>query len=367
MSRFISICRWLLILRLILQGPRQFVRSVTGWDGFWWVAGIAAVLVVGVLLSWRFWEELGDNNESLSTTVRNVGLVIGGVIAILLAVWRSTVAARQVDTAQQSLLNERYERGAEMLGNGVLSVRLGGIYALNRLAQEHPEQYHIQIVELFCAFVRHPTKDEEWEALLSNSTTHSPRQDVHAVMQGIGTRNDVQVALEQQAKHKLDLHGADLRNQILHNLNLSESQLSGAKLSDTVLLRTNLSGAHLFDADLSGAKLASVNLTGAFLADANLSRIKECYGTNFSNAFLHKTNLTDADLSGAIVSGARLEGANLAGAKFYNDTGMMVEGLTQRQIAFARAMPENKPPCLDGLDDAESGELISWDKRPTIV
>ena len=367
MSRFISICRWLLILRLILQGPRQFVRSVTGWDGFWWVAGIAAVLVVGVFLSWRFWEELGDNNESLSTTVRNVGLVIGGVIAILLAVWRSTVAARQVDTAQQSLLNERYERGAEMLGNGVLSVRLGGIYALSRLAQEHPEQYHIQIVELFCAFVRHPTKDEEWEALLSNSTTHSPRQDVHAVMQGIGTRNDVQVALEQQAKHKLDLHGADLRNQILHNLNLSESQLSGAKLSDTVLLRTNLSGAHLLDADLSGAKLASVNLTGAFLADANLSRIKECYGTNFSNAFLHKTNLTDADLSGAIVSGARLEGANLAGAKFYNDTGMMVEGLTQRQIAFARAMPENKPPCLDGLDDAESGELISWDKRPTIV
>ena len=82
---------------------------------------------------------------------------------------------------------------------------------------------------------------------------------------------------------------------------------------------------------------------------------------------LHKTNLTDADLSGAIVSGACLEGANLAGAKFYNDTGMMVEGLTQRQIAFARVMPENKPPCLDGLDDAESGELISWDKRPTIV
>ena len=101
--------------------------------------------MIGVLLSWRFWEELGDNNEALSTTVRNVGLVIGGVIAILLAVWRSTVAARQVDTAQQSLLNERYERGAEMLGNGVLSVRLGGIYALNRLAQEHPEQYHLQI------------------------------------------------------------------------------------------------------------------------------------------------------------------------------------------------------------------------------
>ena len=53
---------------------------------------------------------------------------------MLLAVWRSIVAERQADTAQQSLLNERYQKGAEMLGNEVLSVRMGGIYALGRLA-----------------------------------------------------------------------------------------------------------------------------------------------------------------------------------------------------------------------------------------
>ena len=46
-----------------------------------------------------------------------------------------------------------------MLGSGVLSVRLGGIYALERLAKEHPEEYHIQIMELLCSFVRHPTRD----------------------------------------------------------------------------------------------------------------------------------------------------------------------------------------------------------------
>ena len=198
MNGLVLIRRRLRFLRFILQGPRRFIRSITGWDGFWWVAGVAAVLVIGVVLSWRFWEELGDNNESLSATVRNVGLVIGGVIAMLLALWRSTVAERQSKTAQRRLLNEQYQRSAEMLGNGVLSVRLGGIYALTRLAQEHPEQYHLQTMELFCAFVRHPTKDEEWEALLSNSTTHPPRQDEGAGAPGppqgaqvesCGTRN----------------------------------------------------------------------------------------------------------------------------------------------------------------------------------
>ena len=44
-----------------------------------------------------------------------------------------------------------------MLGSEVLSVRLGGIYALQRLAEEWPDQYHIQIMRLFCAFVRLPT------------------------------------------------------------------------------------------------------------------------------------------------------------------------------------------------------------------
>ena len=61
-----------------------------------------------------------------------------------------------MDTAEQSLLNERYQRGAEMLGSDVLSVRLDGIYALDRLAAEQPASYHIQIMQLFCAFARRP-------------------------------------------------------------------------------------------------------------------------------------------------------------------------------------------------------------------
>ena len=66
----------------------------------------------------------------------------------MLAIWRSTVAERQSATAQQGLLNERYQKGAEMLGSDVLSVRLGGIYALERLAAEDPNQYHILVMKL---------------------------------------------------------------------------------------------------------------------------------------------------------------------------------------------------------------------------
>ncbi|MXW53570.1 MAG: hypothetical protein F4Z66_06240, partial [Gammaproteobacteria bacterium] len=78
-------------------------------------------------------------NESGSTTLRNVGLVVAGLIAIPLAVWRSIVAERQAKTAARSLLNDRYQKGVEMVGNvDNLAVRLGGIHVLAQLAREHP-------------------------------------------------------------------------------------------------------------------------------------------------------------------------------------------------------------------------------------
>ena len=86
--------------------------------------------------------------ESRSTTARNVGILFFGLIAIWFGIWRGVVADRQAkasqhqaETARSGLLNERYQKGAEMLGSPVLAVRLGGIYALQHLAEDEPEQY----------------------------------------------------------------------------------------------------------------------------------------------------------------------------------------------------------------------------------
>lgn len=288
------------------QRIQKLVLRVTGWDGFWWIARIAVVLAVGIFLSWRFWEDLHGNQESLSTTIRNVGLVVGGVIAILLAVWRSTVAERQTATAQQGLLNERYQKGAEMLGSGVLSVRLGGIYALQRLAKEHPEQYHVQIMRLLCAFVRNPTEDGSGAA--KPDEEDRLREDAQAIMTAIGTRGKAGIALEKEAGFALDLRGADLRSGYLPR---------GA----------NLSGANLMEANLSGVRFARVNLSGAEL---------------------HQTNLSSAVLSFAI--------------------GLTQEQLDEACTDAGHLPRYLHPPRLGSeflhLKDAETGEPLIWHGQP---
>ena len=90
----------------------------------WYVAGLIAVLLVlAGFFVWRFWDWLRmvpQDYESGTATVRNLGLLFTAIIALPLGIWRSFVAHRQSQTAQQGLLNERYQRGAEMLGSEVL-------------------------------------------------------------------------------------------------------------------------------------------------------------------------------------------------------------------------------------------------------
>ena len=126
---------------------KRAVRSVSWfwrWRGYI-VGGGAIICAVAVAVALprlfafevNYWSWLAGD-DSGSATISNVALVLAGAIALSLAVWRARVASRQADTAQQGLLDERYQKGAEMLGSQVNAVRLGGIYALERLARDYP-------------------------------------------------------------------------------------------------------------------------------------------------------------------------------------------------------------------------------------
>ena len=302
-----------LFLSWVIFIKSMFWRAARS-SGLWFTL-IAVLLLVGVVLSFVFWDWLRSGTptpESYGTTIRNVGLLIGGVVALVFAIWRTIVAQQQVDVAQRGLLNDRYQKGAEMLGNNVLSVRLGGIYTLQNLSKEHPEQYHVEVMRLLCAFVRYP----------ADAKKQIPGQDIQAAIDVVAARDRTLIALEDEESFVLDLRSAKLQRM----------DLSGAQLS-----MVNLSGAQLIGTNLCGTQLLGANLSGARLSEANLS---------------------DAQLSGANLSGTRL---------FISTTDKIptdpVQGLTQVQLDEARADPNN-PPRLDGVLDAETDEPLIWHGKP---
>lgn len=354
-----------------------WIKSAWFWVSTWIVVVFSAG-GWGVIENWDWVIGSESGNESGGAIIRNLALIAVAAIGLPLALWRSWVAERQANTAQHGLLNERYQKGAEMLGSNILTVRLGGIYALKRLAAEHPKIYHLQIMQLFCAFVRHPIEISDRDLNLASSntvkdktgkdfTTTQFREDVHAAMEAIGSRNQTQIALEQKAEYRPRLYGANLRNMYLYGMNLSGIVFTGANLSGAYLNGANLSDSNFYDADLTKTTLSGTNLTGASLSDANLSFVENAHLADFSDVHLTSANLTSANLAGAIFDHKTyFNGANLAGTIFYKD-GISAEGLTQRHIAFAKADPEDNPPTIDGLIDAETGEEIRWSKRPKVV
>ena len=221
------------------------------------------VLSLMTFIVWWYWEGVvSSSEESGSTILRNLGLVYGGLIAIWVAVWRSVVADRQAETSRRGLLNERYQKGAEMLGSDVLSVRLGNIYALQSLAEEEPEQYHVKTMRLLCAFVRHPTKAEDrgdntgptGTELKPNVKDYRLREDVQAAMTAIGTRSAADVKLEEKENCRLSLLNADLTCTLLIGANLTNVILSGANLTLAFVLNANLANAELALTNFSEAR-----------------------------------------------------------------------------------------------------------------
>lgn len=423
---------------------QEWIDSTFRPGGFWFntffVLLVVMVVVVGVCLTLANWDWLqggietpepssipdsGSTPESNSTTLRNVGLLVGGAIALVFALWRGIVASHQADTArrqmevtqgqvriaQQSLLTERYQRGVDMLGSDVFSVRQDGINSLRSLANEYPEQYHIQVMLLLCAFVRSPTQDDVVETNTDDSDEDpNPREDVQVALEAICDCHETNAVRGNAPQSLLDFRGADLQGAQLRGVDLSvrrslrgrtstegrnsytrgadftqaqlnsarmsrakfpranftEANLSSAYISDTDLSRArlwyadlsgailrdaNLSGASLLDADLSGARLLDANLSGARLLDANLSGAR-LRGANLSGATLQDANLSGARLRGANLSNADMSGANLSG----------VRDLTQAQLGEACADPDRLPE-LDKAYDAETGEILEWNGK----
>ena len=276
-----------------------------------------------------------------------------------------------------------------MLGNHLVSVRLGGIYALKRLAEEHPRLYHIQVMELFCAFVRNPTSSEVSQDRRNTQTrppqaVSQPREDVQVVLTAIGDRSEVGLYFEKAIQSfRLELHHGDLSGAQLPGANLAQANLGGANLRGAYLGEADLSGAYLQGGELNRANLIHANLTGAQVLSADLSGVI-AQSANFSGANLGGANLSDADIRWANMSEANigianlsntaLEGVNLSGAVFGKGTRTTLSDppiseevfarFTQSQLDEACADPQNPPKIADGTVDAESGKLLVWRGKP---
>jgi uncharacterized protein YjbI with pentapeptide repeats len=224
----------------------------------------------------------------------------------LLVVIGAAATWRQVHVSRESQITERFTRAVDQIGSSDINVRIGGIYALERIAKNsHADRDPIQF--LLGAFVRGRLT---WLVGSADGPEH-PTVSVDAQLPVMNVRApDVQAAmwvLERRSRTpddpELYLSRVDLRGIVLRDARLTRTLFRHSNLARAVLAGSQLDRSDFTDADLRGTLLDDANLKGTNLSRAYLQ------GASLRRADLRGADLRGTDLSGTVLDEARLTGA----------------------------------------------------------
>jgi Pentapeptide repeats (8 copies) len=234
--------------------------------------------------------ELQQAQGQLQNNVRATLLqaVAGALIVVgALATWR------QVQVNREGQITERFTRAVDQLGSDSIDVRIGGIYALERVARNSMED-RPQVQYILGAFVR---GHAPWPANAPNGPEH-PTRDVDRTLPWLYARApDVQAAVNVLGRRR---PSPEALRPYLSRVDLRSVNLTKANLANATIRHTNMARAWLADATFDGAELHQTDLRQA-----------KAIRTRFVNAILCGAYLEGADLTGADLSGADLRGTDM--------------------------------------------------------
>jgi hypothetical protein len=232
-------------------------------------------------------DQLRAENEVRSTLLQG----LGGVLALVSVAVGAVMTLRQVRGNREGHLIDLFTRAIDQLASDRITVRHGGVYALEQLSELDP-RYRGHAHALLTAFIRHrapwPPQGVDPRTEPTPMPTQAGLSDDVAAAIGVLDRRVMIAEGDVSALEQVDLRGADLDGLNIPRLRLANSNLDGASLVGAHLGDATLAGTSLRNTDLTKADLRTADLTGADLDGAVLR------GADLSHARLDRARLTEA-------------------------------------------------------------------------
>jgi uncharacterized protein YjbI with pentapeptide repeats len=330
-----------------------------------WASVLVSISIWAVYLLWKVpqwqaaaWARSGSSNPRELFQIENesrgtLGQILSGVAVLtgLIFAWQQLgQTSDNLRVSEEGQITDRFSRAVDQLGSDQFTIRLGGIYALERIARDSPRDYE-PVMEVLTAFARQqsPLPRAGAGTPLAAVSGEIPL-DVLAVFKVIGRRTPAQIETELEEGGCLDLTGIsavganladyDLRNTCWDRSDLRGAIVARADLSQATFVGANLQQANLdsvvaVGADFNNANLTFANLSKADLNDANL------LAANLGTATLQDTELAGANLVSADLTGALAFGADFAGANML-DTNLAATLLTDAKLATAQQLTQDQ-------------------------
>jgi hypothetical protein len=253
-----------------------------------WLALAALIALSLIIITWLFlnWYiapttpgERKDLTQTLAQIVAGIGF-----FGTLYFTWRT------VQVNREGQVTERFTKAITQLGDEKLEIRLGGIYALERISRDSTRDYG-PIMEVLTAYVRDkapwPTEEPPEGGQEPPQPTRPPT-DIQAVLTTLGRRA--------HPLPRLDLTDTNLRGANLEGADFEGANLRGANLEEAILWRANLWRADLLGANLQEAYLLGANLEGATLWGTYLRTAHGLTKEQIDQAEIDDTTILPEDL-----------------------------------------------------------------------
>jgi len=299
-------------------------------------------------------------NDGRRTWAQIIGAI--GLAGGLWFSWRNSATTREV------WITDRLGRAVQQLTSKKLAVRLGGIYALGRIAADSRRD-HPSIVEILSSYIHERTRWNRPEGHQSRFDVVNRREswvDPEATeRQFKWAKPDIQAALVMLAQRRvafdverIRLGGCNLAGAGVPSGDLSRASLDGSNFEHSGLARVRLVGVSAYDtvfddaalseADFQDATLVKARFRGADLRRANL-RGANLTAADFIDANLSEAVLDGADVDSAIFSGAQLKGTSMKGTRAAKAHGLSSGKMRQVIIDANTTLPEG----VETGDDAK--------------
>ena len=226
--------------------------------------------------------------------IRNLAYAVAVLLGVLVAastipfglikVWMSE---RSTNAAEQGLITDRISQAIAGLGadktvkvtgsDGTstegtepnLEVRIGSIYALERIAQDS-DRDHIQVMQILCTYIR-TNAPWEYAKQAEQAADEFPRNDIQTALSVIGRRSKDKINLERAKNYQLDLRLANLKRADMRDGDFAHALFNVSLLERASIQRADMTAAILTFANLQNARLSNATFDKASARKADFS------------------------------------------------------------------------------------------------
>jgi hypothetical protein len=270
------------------EGMRWSLRSGLRW-------AILALLIVAFLvlvpqLQGKYFSQgvPAEERPALVNEYRRTWAQIIGGFGLLLGLYftwrRIEIFQQELEATRDQQVTERFTRAIDQLGaiddkgDKKLEIRLGGIYALERIAgdslamENSPGRDYSTVMEVLTAYIR-------------ENTTQAPGPSEVASTSNEATA-EAEEGTKQPAPPEPRRPTADIQA-ILDVLSRAQARVPEEHRTRLDLREASLLRAHLRGADLEGANLQGANLEGANVTDKQLADTRSLQGATMPDGSKH--------------------------------------------------------------------------------